>query len=192
MTEERILVVDDEPSVRFGLREFFQAKGYVVEEATACADAERVWRAGRPDVAIVDFNLPDGDGIDVLKRLHEFDATVPVIILTAHGSIDLAVRAIKEGAEQFLTKPVELPALLLVVRRVLDMQRSRKRQAATQSKESRDLIDVFLGPSKAIRQLADEARRLVSSESPILIRGETGSGKGVLAYWLHRNGPRAK
>ncbi len=192
MSEERILIVDDEPSVRFGLREFFQAKGYAVEEAAGCADAERTWKLGRPDVAIVDYSLPDGDGIDLLRRLAEFDATVPVIILTAHGSIDLAVRAIKEGAEQFLTKPVELPALLLVVRRVLDLQRSRKRQAATQSKENRDLIDVFLGPSKAIRALADEARRLVSSESPILIRGETGSGKGVLAYWLHRNGPRAK
>jgi DNA-binding NtrC family response regulator len=192
VTAERILIVDDESSVRFGLREFFLAKGYVIEEAASCAEAERTWRAGRPDIAIVDYNLPDGDGIDVLLRLKEFDSSVPVIILTAHGSIDLAVRAIKEGAEQFLTKPVELPALLLVVRRVLDLQRSRKRQAASQQKENRELIDVFLGPSKAIRALADEARRLVQSESPILIRGETGTGKGVLAYWLHRNGPRAK
>ncbi len=189
---DKILIVDDEPGVRFGIREFFETNGYAVDEAASFAEAERHWLAGRPDLALVDYNLPDGDGIELIRRLVAFDASIPIVVLTAHGSIDLAVRAVKEGAEQFLTKPVELPVLLVIARRLLDLQRSRKRQAATQTKERRDVIDVFLGRSPAMQRLAAEAKRLVVSESPILIRGETGTGKGVLAAWLHRHGPRSK
>jgi DNA-binding NtrC family response regulator len=192
MTAERVLIVDDETSIRFGLRQFFEASGFAVEEAEDCAGAERVWKTWHPDVAVLDFSLPDGDGIELTRRLLAVDNSIPILILTAHGSIDLAVRAIKEGAEQFLTKPVELPALLMVVRRLLDLQRSRKRQAASQSKERRESVDIFSGASPAIRRLAEEAKKLAPSESPILIRGETGSGKGELANWLHRNGPRSK
>jgi DNA-binding NtrC family response regulator len=189
---DKILIVDDEPGVRFGIREFFETNGYAVDEAASFAEAERQWLAGRPDLALVDYNLPDADGIELIRRLVAFDASIPIVVLTAHGSIDLAVRAVKEGAEQFLTKPVELPVLLVIARRLLDLQRSRKRQAATQTKESRNVIDVFLGQSPVMQRLASEAKRLVVSESPILIQGETGTGKGVLAAWLHRNGPRNK
>jgi len=189
---DKILLVDDEAGVRFGIREFFETNGYAVEEAAGFHDAERHFLAGRPDLAIIDYNLPDGDGIELIRRLVAFDSSIPIVVLTGHGSIDLAVRAVKEGAEQFLTKPVELHVLLVMVRRLLDLQRSRKRQAASQTKERRDSIDVFLGQSPAMQRLAAEARRLVVSESPILIQGETGTGKGVLAAWLHRNGPRSR
>jgi DNA-binding NtrC family response regulator len=116
---------------------------------------------------------------------------VPLVILTGMGSIELAVRAIKEGAEHFLTKPVELPALAVVLERLLENRRNRHRQMARRSKAARHAADPFLGDSPAMRQLADDARRFLSSDSPVLIRGETGSGKGVLAAWLHQNGPRA-
>ena len=111
--------------VRFGLREFLEAKGFEVDEAATCMAAEAMFQARRPDVAILDYSLPDGNALDLLPRLRALDASVPLVILTGHGSIDLAVRAVKEGAEHFLTKPVELPALLVILRRLIDAQRSR-------------------------------------------------------------------
>jgi DNA-binding NtrC family response regulator len=106
------------------------------------------------------------------------------------GSI--AVRAVKEGAEHFLTKPVELPSLLVILERLLDTVRTRQKHLARRSQESLEArIDPFLGTSAAIRRLAEEAQQVLPTESPILIQGETGTGKGVLARWLHRHGPRA-
>jgi DNA-binding NtrC family response regulator len=113
------------------------------------------------------------------------------VILTGHGTIDLAVRAIKEGAEHFLTKPVELKALQVLLERVLENARNRQQRLAGRARERRLSLDPFLGSSDTIRHLQDEAQRLRSSESPILIQGETGTGKGVLARWLHDQGPRA-
>jgi DNA-binding NtrC family response regulator len=187
----KILLVDDDAAARFGVREFLAAHGFAVDEADSVAAALAAFRDGRPDAAIVDYVLPDGNALELLPRLREIEAAVPIVILTGHGSIDLAVRAIKEGAQQFLTKPVELPALLVVLRRLLEDQRTRQKQLAGRLRESRSAVDPFAGTSAAIRRLADEARKVLSSESPILIQGETGAGKGVLARWLHDNGPRA-
>src|SRR5262249_9513658 len=117
--------------------------------------------------------------------------TVPLSILTAHGSIDLAVEAVKEGAEQFLTKPLELAALEVVIERMLENSRNRSKQLAASARPAPSAVDPVPGPSGAIRALAAEARKVVTAESPVLILGETGTGKGVLARWLHRNGPRA-
>jgi DNA-binding NtrC family response regulator len=183
-------VVDDEASVRFGIRDFLESHQYEVSEADSCQRAEEEFRALRPDAAVVDFRLPDGNALELLQRLRAIDPGVPLLILTAHGSIDLAVRALKEGAEHFLTKPVELPSLLVILQRLLETQRARRRQLAGRSREVRERIDPFLGASAVIRQLADRARRVASTESPILIQGETGTGKGVLARWLHDNGLR--
>ena len=191
MTRSSILLVEDEPAVRFGIREFLEAHGWTVEEAQSCQEAQAAFRADRPDVAVLDYSLPDGTALDLLPRLKALDAEVPVVILTGMGSIELAVRAIKEGAEHFLTKPVELPALLVVLERLVENQRNRQRQMARRSRAARRTADPFLGDSPAMRQLAEDARRFLSSDSPVLIHGETGSGKGVLASWLHQNGPRA-
>jgi DNA-binding NtrC family response regulator len=192
MSRNTVLLVEDEPAVRFGIREFLEARGYVVEEAQSCQQAQAAFRAAPPDVAVLDYSLPDGTALDLLPRLKAADADVPLVILTGMGSIELAVRAIKEGAEHFLTKPVELPALEVVLERLIENRRNRHRQMARRSKAARATTDPFLGQSPALRQLAEDARRFLSSDSPVLIRGETGSGKGVLAAWLHQNGPRAE
>jgi DNA-binding NtrC family response regulator len=192
MARQRILLVDDDAAVRFGIRDFLESHRYEVAEADTCQTAEAVFRGSRPDAALFDYMLPDGNALELLLRLKAIDPSVPVVLLTAHGSIDLAVRAIKEGAEQFLTKPVELPALLVILRRLLDTQRTRRRQLAGKSQEAREEVDPFAGTSAGIRQLAEAAGKVLSTESPILIQGETGTGKGVLARWLHRNSPRAE
>jgi DNA-binding NtrC family response regulator len=191
MARNKVLVVDDEPGVRFGIRDFLEQQGYEIEEAQSCEDAQNLFRTSRPDIVIADYMMPDGTALDLLPRLKEIDPDTPLLVLTAHGSIDLAVRAIKEGAEQFLTKPLELPALQVILQRLLQKQRNHHKQLASKTRRVRQAVDPFIGTSPAIRALADQARKILSSESPILIRGETGSGKGVLARWLHENSPRA-
>ena len=187
----KILIVDDEPGIRFGVRDFLESEGLEADEADSIASAEKAVREGRPDAIILDHMLPDGTALDLLPRIKELDPSLPVVVLTGHASIDLAVRAVKEGADQFLAKPVELPALLVLLRRLLESQRERRRQIAGRTRQAREEIDPFIGSSAPLRKLAEEARRVAASSSPILIEGETGSGKGVLARWLHRNGSRA-
>ncbi|MBA3439588.1 MAG: response regulator, partial [Pyrinomonadaceae bacterium] len=110
MARNRILIVDDEAGIRFGIRDFLESHGYEVDEAPSCQAAEQSIRHARPDVAIGDYALPDGNALDLMPRLRAIEAGIPLIILTGNASINLAVRAIKEGAEHFLTNPVELPA----------------------------------------------------------------------------------
>ncbi len=191
MSRNKVLVIDDELGVRFGIRDFLEQHGYEIEEAETCQDAQQVFRNSRPDIVIADYMLPDGTALDLLPRLKEIDSGIPLLVLTAHGSIDLAVKAIKEGAEQFLTKPLELPALLVILQRLLQKQRNHHKQLASKSRQVRQAVDPFIGTSAAIRTLAEQAKRLLSTESPVLILGETGTGKGVLARWLHENSPRA-
>jgi DNA-binding NtrC family response regulator len=192
MSRNRILIVDDEAGVRFGIKDFLELQGYEIDEAETCRDAQDIFRSSRPDVVIADYMLPDGTALDLLPRLREINPDTPLLILTAHGSIDLAVRAIKEGAEQFLTKPLELPALTTILKRLLENQRNFHKQLASKTRQVRRAVDPFIGNSLKIRTLAEQAKKVLATESPILILGETGSGKGVLARWLHENSPRAE
>ncbi|MET0553089.1 MAG: sigma-54 dependent transcriptional regulator [Vicinamibacteria bacterium] len=192
MARRLLLLVDDDPSSRFALREYFELRGFEVAEADSLRAALASFQASRPDAAILDHSLPDGTALDLLPRLRALDPSVPLIVLTGHGSIDLAVQAVKEGAEHFFTKPVELATLAVVIERLLDRQRQRQRALAGRSRDARRAVDPFLGTSHAIRRLADEAARVRESDSPVLIQGETGTGKGVLAAWLHQQGPRAE
>src|SRR5262249_19176722 len=143
-----------------------------------------------PDAAILDYSLPDGTALDVLPHLKQAYATVPVIVLTGNGTIELAVNTIKEGADQFLTKPVEMAAIAVVLERALENRRNHQKQLAGRAREKRDAADPFLGSSPAMRHLAAEAEKIAGSQCPVLINGETGSGKGVLAKWLHDQSPR--
>jgi DNA-binding NtrC family response regulator len=191
MTRPRLLLVDDEPGLRFATRQYLLAQGYEVDEAGSLAEAQELFRAAVPDAAVLDYMLPDGTALELLARLREMDGGVPIIVLTAHGSIELAVRAIKEGAEQFLTKPVELGVLKVMLERAVARRLDRQRQLAERSREPAP-PDPFLGTSAAIRSLREEAERVLTADSPVLLLGETGSGKGVLARWLHEKGPRAR
>lgn len=189
MTRPKILLIEDDPSVRHGMAAFLRANELDVEEAETCEQAVNCFRAGNHDVVVADYSLPDGTSLDILPQVKKLSEETPFIILTAHGSIDLAVRAIKEGAEQFLTKPVESKALLVLVQRLLQQQRLRKRQAVA-AREQSSAKNPFLGESVEIRSLEAQALRMLEWDSPILILGETGAGKGVLARWLHAMGPR--
>jgi DNA-binding NtrC family response regulator len=193
MPRNKVLLVEDDRGIRFGIRNFLAGRDYDVEEAESLRQGEEQFKQGRPDIAIFDYSLPDGNALEVLPRLKASDPTIPVVILTGHGSIDLAVRAMKDGADQFLTKPVQMQALLVVIERLLDNQRVRQReQARTTTQERTGAIDPFIGGSDPVKALREQVERIVSSDRPILILGETGTGKSILASWLHKNGPRAE
>jgi DNA-binding NtrC family response regulator len=187
-----VLLVDDEPQLRFTVAHYLKARGFDTLEAESCRTALDTVRDARPDAILLDYSLPDGDALSLLPSLKEIHPNVPIIILTAHATVDLAVRAMKMGAEYFLTKPVELTTLHLILQRTLEHQRNRLKVVANESRISREFLDVFLGQGPAIRQLANMAENALRTEGPVLIQGETGSGKGTLAMWLHNNGSRAK
>jgi DNA-binding NtrC family response regulator len=189
---DTVLVLDDEASIRLAVRTVLESHGFQTLEATRCEEAAIIFRRTRPDAIILDYLLPDGDALDLMGKIRDVDAEVPIILLTAHGSIDLAVRAVKQGAEYFFTKPVELPALIVVLQRALENRRARRRELADRSDGGKKDVDPFLGASAVIRSLRDQAQKLLQSDRPVLVVGETGSGKGVVARWLHRLGPRSK
>lgn len=192
MAKTRILLVDDEDSIRFGMRDYLEARGFSVSDADSCMKARDLFQSSPPDVAVIDYRLHDGSAIDLLRAFRQIDPDVPLVVLTAYGSIDLAVQAVKEGAEQFLTKPIEMPTLYAILKRLLGNRRLQRQQQVVQTREERERVNPLAGNSAAIRALAEQVDRVVGSERPILILGETGTGKSMLAKWLHHHGPRAK
>ncbi len=189
-TRNRVLLVEDEAVIRMAVRKFLTAAGFEIVEAENRATAMSKIRAHRPDAVILDYKLPDGTALDLLPQIRAIDESVAVILLTAHATIDLAVSAMTEGANHFLTKPVELPALLVVLERALDTSRAMHADLAERTKDSRKHLDPFAGTSEAIRAIEADVQKIVASDRPVLIQGETGTGKGVLAAWLHRNSRR--
>jgi DNA-binding NtrC family response regulator len=188
---DKLLLVDDDAQMRNVLALYLRRAGFTVLDAATLAEARRLQHKQAPDLTIVDYQLPDGTAFDLLTESRERDAGEAVIVLTGLGTIDLAVRAIKLGAEHFLTKPVDLESLEVLVRRTLDLQRER-RQRAVAAVGSSETPDPFLGTSAVIKNLAELATAALESDVPVLILGETGSGKGILARWLHEHGTRKK
>ena len=191
-SKAHILLVEDDADVRNGVRQYLEASGYETSEADSCAAAQVQFQSGRIDMAVCDYHLPDGNALHLITTFKGIDRDVPVVVLTGHGSIDLAVRTIQAGAEQFLTKPVDLASLLVVIEKCLEHGRNRRHVTGDQVEKARQFNDPFLGTSAAMRALQQQALRVVKSHAPVLILGETGAGKGVLARWMHVNGPRAR
>jgi len=175
------------------VRDFLELQDHEVVEAETCAAAEQAVRDARPDAVVLDYGLPDGNALDLLARLKAIDPDLPVVILTGQGTIDLAVRAIKEGADHFLLKPVELPALLILLQRLLERERTHRRELANQaSRDRRREVDPFRTGGPTMQRLGEQAAKMADTDSPVLILGETGVGKGVVARWLHQHSPRVK
>jgi DNA-binding NtrC family response regulator len=188
----KVLLVEDDQDVRRTFVRYLSAQGFLVEEAGTFAEAHKSFETIRPDLAVLDFRLPDGNALDLLPKLKEVEANVPIIVLTGFGSMELGISLIKAGAEQCLAKPIEPPALLLVIQKLLENSRNQQKQLVSTARRKRIALDPFLGESDLIKRLAETAAKVANSHSPVLIQGETGTGKGVLANWFHESGPRAE
>lgn len=189
---KKVLIIDDEREIRDQLSEFLRMKNYEVVESSTGKAGQEAFGNNRPDAVLLDYSLPDANALDLIPLLKQVDDSVPIIVVTGNSSIELAVQAMREGAEHFLTKPVQLSALGTVLERALENSRNRRAKMALESRTARAAFDPFLGTSAAMKGLREDAEKIVNTDRPVLIQGETGSGKGVLAGWIHKNGPRAE
>ena len=161
-------------------------EGYRVDVAPGGrAGVERV-RAGGIDLVVTDVKMPDLDGLDALQEIRAVDPTPHVIVITAFGSIETAIKAVKLGAYDYITKPFDIDALTLAVEKALD-ERGLRREVARPYR-----FDNIVGRSPAMQEVFDLIRRLAGSTANVLITGESGTGKELVARALHFNSPRAK
>jgi DNA-binding NtrC family response regulator len=184
----KLLVVDDDPRVREGVGETLTNEGYEVRTASSVGEALGITAQELPDAALVDHGLPDGSALDFLQTLRKRGDMTPVLVFSGDASCELAVAAIKAGADDFLPKPVPPAVLLKIFERLL----SQRRLAARPRSSAKARIDPFIGTSTAIKNASQLAHAVLHSQAPVLIQGETGTGKGVLARWLHEHGRRAR
>jgi len=190
----RILVVDDEPTARLGLEKLLRRKGYSVQ---AEVDGEAALQAAAefaPDVVVTDLKMPRMDGIELLKQLRAQDREVPVIVATAFGEVQSAVAAMRAGADDYLTKPLEIDELILAIERAME-RRALRSEAENLRRQLREHdgsgLQSMLGASAPMQNVYQTAQQVAGSRATVLITGESGTGKGELARTIHALSPRA-
>ena len=193
-SKARILVVDDEPSARSGLEKLLRQDGYEVDSASEGPLALALASERPPDVVVTDLKMPKMDGVELLRKLREQDPDLPVIVVTAFGDVASAVGAMRAGAEDYLTKPVDFDALALAIERALE-RRDLKVEAENLRRQLRERdgegLEGLIGASPAMQKVYRVARQVAAARATVLITGESGTGKGELARAIHRKGPRA-
>jgi len=187
-----VLVIDDEKSFRIIADEALSREGYAVRTADSGAAGARAYADEPADVVVLDRNLPDVDGVDLLGRLareaHERGVDTLFLVATAYADVENAVQALRQGAEDYLTKPLQLPDLLIKIRKALEARRLRNRvRALRHETPSRALLE---SKSPAMREVLERARLVAQSPSTsILLQGESGTGKEIVARFIHDHTP---
>jgi DNA-binding NtrC family response regulator len=186
-----ILIVEDKESLRLMLRKTLESEGFAVDTADDGTSALDRLRKRRFSMVLTDLRLPGADGIAVLKAALEADPGVPVIVMTAFGTVETAVEAMKLGARDFLSKPVDTDHLLLLVRRATE-ERAVRQENLVLREALQDRVGgpVIIGESPSIRSLAEECRRVAQTTATVLLLGESGTGKELFARAIHHLSPR--
>jgi DNA-binding NtrC family response regulator len=187
----RVLVVDDERLVRWSVTQRLRADGTEVVEAGSVAEA--LQQPGPFDAAILDFRLPDGDGLDIMKALHEIDPDLPVLMLTGNKDVDTIVSAIKAGAADYVTKPFEVDDVELRLSRAMDATHGRRELRRLKADLARPFgFASVIGESEPMQRVKSLAAKIAQSpSSTVLITGESGTGKDLMAKVIHYGGSRA-
>jgi two-component system NtrC family response regulator len=188
---ERILIIDDDESIRKVLGFMLEEAGYRVDKAASAEEGLRAIAQHRPDLVLSDIKMPRKDGIQLLGEIKAADPSLPVIILTAFGSVETAVEAMKRGAADYLTKPIARDELTLTVAKTLKLQRLEAENADLRDAiRERFRFESIVGVSPAMTGLFDALKRIAPTDATVLITGESGTGKELIAKAIHFNSPR--
>jgi len=189
--ELKILVVDDEAVVRQSLYHWFTEDGYSVEVAADAAEALRLLQIGRFDLALVDIKMPGMDGMELQRRLRSIDPDLTVIIITAFASVETAVEALKQGAFDYVTKPVDPDHLAHIVQNALKQRRLSLEKARLEGEVTRlSSVGEFVGDSEAAHKVMELVDTVAATDTTVMIRGESGTGKELVARALHMRSKR--
>lgn len=193
-TPIKVAIVDDEADMRQSISQWLTLSGYETETFSSAEDALKFLRNGYPAVVVSDIKMPGLDGMGFLKRLLHVDSSFPVIMITGHGDVPMAVEAMRIGAWDFMEKPFDPDRLSTLVRKAIDARRSSLENRALRDdlSDGANMMGRLAGSSPEMVQLREDILDLGQSPLPVLIEGETGTGKTLVAQALHAVGPRAQ
>ncbi len=192
MTEQTVLIIDDEPDIRELLEITLLRMGLDTVTAGDVQTALDKIEQHQPNLCLTDMKLPDGNGIDIVRYLQKHHPHIPVAVITAFGSMDTAVEALKAGAYDFVSKPVDLPKLRELIQTALKLSAGKAHQTLPDDDNSATHGSSILGNSPAMQQLKGTIHKLARSQAPVYIHGESGSGKELVAHQIHQQGSRVK
>jgi len=189
-----VLIVDDERTLARAMKAFLAEHGYESEIAGDAEQALQMLPSLHPDVVFCDVRLPAMNGVELLRRIKEFDPTIPVVMMTAFGSIEGAVESVKLGAFDYVKKPLDLEELKLLADRARETSLMKQELTYLRRRVARAVsFAEVVGKSPAVRAVLEQARQIAALDEtpPVLITGETGTGKGLVARTIHASSPRA-
>jgi len=187
--KQNVLIIDDDPGVQGAIAAFLKEFGFNVHTTSTLAGGRESVAARSFEAVIIDQHLPDGSGIDLIRELRAISPDMAIVVITGAADIPLAVKAMQEGADNFLPKPVSFDSLLVFLRKSLEVRSLRRISGSRRRLEKKTYFD--FGESPAMASVHELARLAIDNDAPVLITGETGVGKGVLARWVHENGRRS-
>lgn len=187
----KILIVDDEAAIRRTLREILQFEKYDVDEAADGLEGLVKVKQKSYDVILLDIKMPKMDGMEALERIQELSPDTPVIMISGHGTIETAVEAVKKGAFDFLSKPPDLNRLLITVRNALDKSSLIGETKTLKRAVSKSKVQEIIGQSPAIQHIKNTIERVAPTDARVLVTGPNGSGKELIARWLHELSARS-
>jgi DNA-binding NtrC family response regulator len=185
-----VLIVDDEETFRQNAEDYLTARGYETKGVATLSEARSCIQRGDSDVVLLDVNLPDGYGPSLLYETSNLPVRPPIILITAYGDIEMAVDAMKNGAHDFLTKPIQFTQLEKSLQRATEMVSMRRELIHLRETQKRS-GNMIVGESASLHQVLNQAQRAATASVSVLITGETGTGKEVLAKFIHQSGPRS-
>src|SRR5919112_5043192 len=185
-----ILVVDDEKAIRKTLSEILSFEGYKLDEASDGEEGLKRFRERTYDAVLCDVKMPKVDGLEFLQRAGEINPDVPIIMISGHGTIETAVEAVKQGAYDFISKPPDLNRLLVTIRNA--MERNSLVKEAKTLKRRVSKVQEMIGDSEAINKIKDTIEKVAPTEARVMITGENGSGKELVARWIHEKSNRSE